>query len=165
MFNNPKNLYNLDGKGNNESKSITDHQKFWKKYLKKILGTYEEKSWLEKLRNKAPNTKLKNYRLFKTNFRLEKYLLGSSDNYKGRMYHTTLRNGTNILECEKGRWKQVPADQRYCNQCDFNLVETEKHFLLVCHKYANLRNKLFDSVGDKVEHYLHSFCNLFRCLN
>ena len=112
------------------------------------------------MRNKAPNTKLKNYRLFKTNFRLEKYLLGSSDNYKGRMYHTTLPNGTNILECEKGRWKQY----------DFNLVETEKHFLLVCPKYANLRISfliqllIFQRVSGILEHakLMTFFCYYYK---
>ena len=92
------------------------------------------------------NGKLRNYVVFKKNLRLEKYLLGSSDYSLGRMYHTTLRNGTNILEIEKGRWKHIPLDQRYCNQCDCKLVESEKHFLLDCSKYATFRNHFFDSV-------------------
>ena len=145
LYDNPRNLYNLDGKRNNEAKSITDHCKFWKRYLKKIVGYYEEKLWLGKMSHKK-NGKLRNYVVFKKNLRLEKYLLGSSDYSLGRMYHTTLRNGTNILEIEKGRWKHIPLDQRYCNQCDCKLVESEKHFLLDCSKYATFRNHFFDSV-------------------
>ena len=145
LYDNPKDLYNLDGKGNNEAKSIKDHCNFWKRYVKKIIGHYEEKLWLEKLDDKK-NGKLRNYVTFKKNLRLEKYLLGSPDYSLRRMYHATLRNGTNILEIEKGRWKHIPADQRYCNQCDCKLVETEQHFLLVCPKYATIRDHFFDSV-------------------
>ena len=66
--------------------------------------------------------------------------------YVGRGYHTSLRSGTNVLEIEKGRWKGVHRDLRFCNQCDSKAVESEKHFLLSCSKYDTLRSSLFASI-------------------
>lgn len=60
-------------------------------------------------------------------------------NASGRMYHTMLRNGTNQLEIEKGRWKGISKDLRFCTIC-------ERHFLLSCPSYHDLREKFYQSI-------------------
>ena len=89
--------------------------------------------------------KLRTYVTFKKNIRLEKYLLTDS-HYLGRAYHTSLRTGSNTLEIDQGRRKRIHRDFRFCIHCDSKAVESEKHFLLDCPRYQDLRNKLFASI-------------------
>ena len=44
---------------------------------------------------------------------------------------------------ETGRYSQLSVDQRTCLICVSGSVETEKHFLMSCNFYADLRNELF----------------------
>ena len=74
--------------------------------------------------------KLCNYVLFKKNLKFERYLY--CNKYpRGRFFHTSLRNGTNILEIEMGRRKHIPRENRYWKNCAGYCVEDEKHFLLI----------------------------------
>ena len=75
-------------------------------------------------------SKLRIYKSYKKNLQLEKYLL-SSDNFYGRSLHTSMGNGTNQLEIEKGRWSKLQKEKRICNQCDSKEMEDEAHFILV----------------------------------
>jgi len=134
-------LFNLDGKGNSEAKSLDDHKKFWKKFIKAKIMDFEEQRWLKNMKDRS---KLQNYALYKKKLKLEKYLLGKYS--RGRMYHTSLRSGTNVLEIEKGRWSHIHKDSRFCKQCDLKKVEDERHFLLDCKKYQTIRNQFFDMV-------------------
>ena len=73
--------------------------------------------------------------------------MGSSNYALGRRYHTSLRNGSNNLEIEKGRWKMLHKDCRLCAYCDTNQVEDEFHFLLMCSKYHNIRDMFYASIN------------------
>ena len=75
-----------------------------------VVMLHEEDQWLESMKWQP---KLRTYIKFKKKLRLEKYLLGSSQYSLGRRYHTSLRNGTNVLEIEKGRWKYIHKDSRF----------------------------------------------------
>ena len=59
-----------------------------------------------------------------------------------------LRGGTLRLAVETGRYRQVPADERLCQQCDTGVVETAEHFLFHCPKYVTNRRNLFESLLD-----------------
>ena len=97
---------------------------------------------------KAPNqSKLRIYRIFKTKLRLEKYL-SASTNYEGRVLLTNLRSGTNKLEIERGRWKNLKEELRVCTHCNLRHVENEYHFLVLCSKYEALRQTLFQKISD-----------------
>ena len=91
------------------------------------------------------HSKLRSYVTFKDKIRLEKYLLAGS-NYLGRAYHTSLRTGSNVLEIDQGRRQGLEAEFRFCTRCDFKAVESEKHFILECSNYNDLRNNLFASI-------------------
>jgi len=60
---------------------------------------------------------------------------------------TSLRSGSNTLEIEKGRWRKIDKDQRFCLQCDTKRVEDEKHMVVECERYVNERGLLFDQIS------------------
>ena len=122
VWQDPSILLNLDNHGNNESKNNKDHKRFWNKFITDKILDYEQKAW-----NKLS---------------LEKYL-NTTNNPFGRALHSSIRNGSNLLEIEKGRWKHVSVEKRICTQCDSKKVEDEVHFLLICSRYKDLRLKLF----------------------
>ena len=84
-------------------------------------------------------------RVLKNKLCLEKYLCTNS-NYLGRVLHSSIRNGSNFLEIEKGRWKRLAVESRLCKQCDSKEVETEIHFVTQCTHYNELRQKLFQII-------------------
>ena len=134
-------LLDLDGKGNGEAKTPVAHRRFWRRFIYKKIGEYEEQRWRAGMEKKS---KLRTYRTFKTKLKLEKYL--NVGNLKGRKLLTSLRSGSNMLEIEKGRWKRVDKEQRLCLQCDMKQVEDEKHFVVACGRYNNERNLLYDQI-------------------
>ena len=50
------------------------------------------------------------------------------------------RCGVLPLRIETGRFVGEQVGDRLCRFCDLNLVEDEKHFLLVCPSYVHLRD-------------------------
>ena len=108
LWDDEKLLFNLDGKGNKEAKNMEDHRRYWRNYIKKHILLYEEEKWRVGIQKKP---KLRTLCRFKHNLRLENYLLTAA-NYQGRRLMTSLRTGTNILEIEKGRWKNLPVQER-----------------------------------------------------
>jgi hypothetical protein len=144
LWSDEKRIFNLDGKGNNEAKNPQEHQRFWKRFIYKTVNGREEQIWKNGIQSKP---KLRTFCLYKKELKLEKYLQTSSD-YIGRMLMTTLRTGTCDLEIEKGRWKKLSKEQRLCNSCDAKLVEDERHFIVVCSKYHQKRNQLFERIKE-----------------
>ena len=57
---------------------------------------------------------------------------------------TALRTGSNKLRIETGRWKrpQELERERICMTCMDGEIEDEKHFILGCHAYDQLRESL-----------------------
>ena len=63
---------------------------------------------------------------------------------------TKLRLSGHTLEIERGRYKDTPQEERYCEYCKSMLgklvVEDEEHFLLVCprsYEIAYCQQKLY----------------------
>ena len=54
---------------------------------------------------------------------------------------TCLRMSSHNLEIEAGRYLGIDRNQRTCKLCNFNVVESEYHFVMCCPKYADLRDK------------------------
>ena len=63
-------------------------------------------------------------------------------NRNERSVMAQFRCGVLPLRIETGRFvgEQVRDTCRLCRFCDLNLIEDEKHFLLVCPSYVNLRD-------------------------
>jgi hypothetical protein len=76
-----------------------------------------------------------------------------------------LRIGVLPIRVETDRYQRIktPADQRYCIQtkcknkilCNPNQleVEDERHYLINCHQYTDLRNVLFKKVTEQFPHF------------
>ena len=87
------------------------------------------------------------YRTFKHHFSYEKYLDTLNRNYARAL--TRLRISAHNLAIERGRYTRpyTPPDERICPHCPNN-IQDEQHFLLVCSKYNNDRQILFDAIKD-----------------
>lgn len=131
-------IYNLDGKNNNESKTISSHKHFFENYMTKIIHGYEERHWRERM---DKISKLRTYRYIKQNLCFENYL--NTSNCRGRSLMFSIRSGTNKLD---GRWVHKPEMQRVCKHCSLNQVENEVHFVTICPKYQDLREQLFQKI-------------------
>ena len=108
----------------------------------KLSDDFKEK-WLTEI---STMPKLRSYKLFKTDFCAEPYVKGSLTRVQ-RSALARLRCGTFPLEIERGRYRNVPCAQRICKMCDSGAVEDEKHFMLSCARYTDLRNKLLSDIS------------------
>ena len=63
------------------------------------------------------------------------------------------RCGSHKLLVCAARWQGIPRERRWCQKCTYNEVEDERHFLLRCPAYEQLRQEaqarcgLFECVG------------------
>ena len=104
----------------------------------RIVDTYQQ-SWYSEINN---SSRLVSYCVFKHNFKLEKYLTLNIDQ-KYKLAFTRFRTSSHSLFIENGRYENKPREQRICQLCNMNKIENEFHFLLVCPKYRELRQKYF----------------------
>lgn len=114
-------------------------EKEWRSLITSKVHSREERRWGQGLQAKA---KLRTYRTIKSKLKMEPYL-----KYKNRLarYLTTrLRSGTNFLRVETGRYEKEALEERVCELC--NVVEDEKHFLLDCGLYDDLRGPLWKAL-------------------
>ena len=95
------------------------------------------------------SSKLRFYKLFKTTFRREPYLMEISNFYL-RKRLTKFRCSDHNLEIEVGRHKNIDAKHRVCRICR-NDIETEEHFLRFCPAYSDLRNRYFGGTNTFIE--------------
>ena len=51
------------------------------------------------------------------------------------------------LNVETGRYKNIPADQRFCFVCKES-IEDEMHFLFECSFYVNYRILLYEVISE-----------------
>ena len=105
--------------------------------------------------------KLDSYRLFKTEFKYEKYLDAVS-NVSMRKEFSKLRLSSHCLEIETGRYVNIDRNERHCKCCNMRVVESEYHFMLCCPLYRELRQKYSISVSFPT---LHKFVNIMSCKN
>ena len=106
-----------------------------------IEQKWHSELWNDQRRNGCGN-KLRTYRTFKNDFSEEPYL-SMNITLSQRRALASLRCGVAPLHIETGRYSQLSVDQRTCLICVSGSVETEKHFLMSCNFYADLRNELF----------------------
>ena len=71
-----------------------------------------------------------NYRMYKSEFKFERYLLELSDFQ--RTVLARFRLGSSKLPIERGQYQNVIRERRYCNLCENNEVGDEFHLLFQC---------------------------------
>ena len=87
--------------------------------------------------------KLRSYTRFKQSFQFEPYL--QLPKFMRRDF-TKLRISNHYLNIERGRWSQIPLDQRICTRCHQNSIDDEYHFLLECVALRIPRAKYFEKL-------------------
>jgi hypothetical protein len=98
--------------------------------------------WLQNIQN---TPKLRTYKLLKNQYNVEKYVeLNIPKNVRSAM--AMFRCGVLPLRIETGRYKSEPIEDRICVFCNLNEIETEKHFLLHCPLYNQLREDFFRKI-------------------
>jgi hypothetical protein len=59
-----------------------------------------------------------------------------------------IRVGAHSLNIETGRYKNIIRSEKKCTNCSKGDIEDEKHFIVDCPLYENIRVKFFDKVID-----------------
>ena len=95
--------------------------------------------------NIVNGNKLRTYRLYKNTVKTEKYLRLQIPK-RVRRTVALFRSGSLPLAIETGRYARprIPIDDRLCKHCDINEVESERHFMMVCPLYDDMRFELFE---------------------
>lgn len=100
--------------------------------LKKFTQYWEQKINLE-------TSKLQFYKGVVQDFRAQAYIQATRNRHH-RQALTKLRISAHTLEIERGRYRNVPRENRLCSCCD--VVEDELHFLDKCRLYNKARQRL-----------------------
>ena len=125
---------------------------------KNIFIADDRDKWRAGVHNQDIHNKLRTYRLFKTEPNTENYVKNRHIHREDRRSLAQFRCGSAPLKVETGRYTKpvTPIDLRLCELCNFNVTEDEKHFLLSCPFYDDIRDELFN----EVTMYNQSFCDL-----
>ena len=99
--------------------------------------------WTESV-NSMP--KLKTYKELNCRFEAQSYLRENLTRLN-MLVLAELRCGTFPLEIEKRRYRNIPAERRYCKVCRSGEVEDELH--LDCSAYNEQRNELFRDIQQR----------------
>lgn len=104
----------------------------------RLLDNYYQ-TWYTDIQS---SQRLSSYARYKTSLTLEPYL-DIIMNKKYKIVLSRFRLSSHTLEIERGRYHNIPRDERICKCCNLNTIESEYHFLLVCPLYLNLRRQYF----------------------
>ena len=111
--------------------------------LEKLMDVYIKK-WKGLLPRKP---KLRTYITFKNHFFTENYVKINLDRNQ-RSVLSQLRCGILPLHLETGRFCNTKLEDRKCQICCTEAVETECHFLFDCSFYQTERNAFYESLLD-----------------
>ena len=78
------------------------------------------------------------------------------------------RISAHSLEIEKGRYYNIPCENRVCLSCKAGKVEDELHLFLDCPSYAHLRQDFFEkikSILGEVNQKVFNKCQMIALLN
>ena len=100
--------------------------------------------------NKVNGNKLRTYRIFKQSLTAETYIKHPFITRQQRRSIAAIRCGSSSLKIETGRYAKPPLllNERLCTYCNNGAIEDEKHFILHCTFYSELRKELFDRAKD-----------------
>jgi hypothetical protein len=146
----------------------------WKQFPKKLIEL-NNTEWYRELfndrRNGQNGNKLRTYRLYKHDVKSAPYVLQNISRFERRTM-ALFRSGALPLAYETGRYSRqsVPVNERLSVYCNWGRVENEKHFLMECNLYDDLRYNLFFEISKFVDNF-HTldidtkFVKLMTCLD
>ena len=137
------------------SNTVLAHPKKSKKFrvnvIMEALRNNFESNWIHV---KSHSSKLSYYHSIKKKFNREIYL----DLVKGfsrRLSTTRLRISAHDYKIERGRYKNIPRENRICDWCKTSmgadLVQDEKHVLFSCDLYQKHRAKLLTNLNKAIK--------------
>ena len=130
------------------------------KRLRSVLRAEFLSYWMDSVQttysktSQIGNNKLRSYKLFKTQFKREKYL--DLPDYLLRKALARFRLSSHRLRIESGRFtggKYLPPNERTCLNCSLGKIEDELHFLLECPMYSSERDTLFQYISQSNQHF------------
>ena len=115
-----------------------------------LMEMYAE-AWSEEVnkvgsKNGTGLNKLRSYKMFKQTYKCEEYVNNKDIRYGDRRALAQMRCGSAPINIKLGRYRNgvyLPAEMRLCPICNEG-VEDEKHVILECSFYDDLREKLLD---------------------
>ena len=116
---------------------VTGCAKDWRNLVRNCIHQREVEKWKLGIQNKP---KLRLYRILKPSFGREVYL---NLPYEQRTLIAEMRCGTNRLRIDMGRRSGEEVQDRICLVCGSGQVEDERHLLLHCDEYSDLRSRMY----------------------
>ena len=141
-----------------EMQSVVNKNLFISQFKQRLIDQYLQE-WHNVINEMS---RLCLYRTIKSSYAVDMYI-SVLNIRKFRHSYCSLKIGSLDLEIQRGRYNNVPRDQRLCKLCH-NEVEDEYHFLLKCPLYDELRAKYIPSKYC-VNPNLHKFVLLMSCRN
>ena len=126
-----------------------DNVTYTKRYVLNMIQEKEfelllKRNWSQELNNlnraNGGQSKLRSYRLFKSEYQSEKYLTVNLPVHH-RSALAKFRCGVAPIRIETGRYERIALENRLCIHC--NAIESETHVICECPLYHDLRNTLF----------------------
>ena len=113
--------------------------------IQKILYKKFMECTLSRINDSTLQPKLRTFKLFKEEFKLENYLTDIKD-IRYQISLARFRISSHNLRIETGRYDKpiTPPNERKCIYCTENKVEDECHFLLVCPLYQPGRESFME---------------------
>lgn len=96
-------------------------------------------NWFSQIENSSSSI---NYRIFKVNFGLEKYLVSLPA--QQRKLFMQIRTRNHRLPIETGRWHNIDRQERLCNLCHAEMGD-EYHYIFVCKELKEVRKRYLAS--------------------
>jgi len=125
-----------------------------KRLKTKIYQTTQE-IFLAEISDSTLHPKLRTYKLFKSDYRIEPYLIL---NLSKKCYRkiARFRVSSHNLRIEIGRHVNpiIPLENRTCLKCDMHVVENEIHCLLICHNSQTHREDLIRIANTHLGHFV-----------
>ena len=125
---------------NNSNKCIT------KKLKERFVHQWYDRIHNDTRTKPSERNKLRTYRKYKNIYKREPYL-DCIKNYKTRSNFCRFRISAHNLHIETGRHTRVDVNERICKKCVLNEIEDEKHALMICPKYQNIRETVFNEIA------------------
>ena len=101
-------------------------------------------------KHKSTSPKLSYYNSIKSVFKKEPYL-DQCMGFSRRYCTTQLRISAHDLQIERGRYVNMPRNERICTWCKTtlgqNIIEDEKHTLFDCDLYSTIRTNLIENLN------------------
>ena len=113
-----------------------------KSKVKLVLQDQFRQSWSSNINDMS---KCLNYRIFKTEFGFEKYLVSLPK--KDRLSLIRFRCRNNKLPIELGSHFNVPRETRFCTKCEENILGDEFHVLLECSFFKKERKQFLPDIN------------------